>query len=183
MLAPFLPPDEEERIKTLRDLLILDTEPERRFDVLTQYAGEYFNVQIALVSLVDAERQWFKSKYGLSACETPRDISFCGHAILSAEPLVVCNALEDDRFADNPLVLGPPHIRFYAGAPLEMPNGQRVGTFCIIDPKPRQLSEWDIGHLKDLAQVAVKELQGIDATREFLDSAKPTNGSNSDSQP
>lgn len=168
MQVPSLPHDEEERLKTLRDMLILDTEPEQRFDVLTQYAGEFFEVPIALVSLVDAERQWFKSRYGLDATETPRDISFCGHAILEREPLVVNNALDDPRFADNPLVTGGPKIRFYAGAPLHMENGKRIGTFCIIDSKPRELTEWELEHLKDLAKVAAKELQGISASKDFL---------------
>lgn len=170
MLAPFLPPDEKTRIETLRNLLILDTAPEGRFDVLTKYAAELFEVPIALVSLVDAERQWFKSKSGLDASETPRDISFCGHAILEAEPLIVNDTLNDPRFADNPLVTGEPHIRFYAGAPLTMQNGMRIGTFCIIGKQPRTMEEWEIGHLKDLAKVVSKELQGIDASREFLNS-------------
>jgi GAF domain-containing protein len=171
MLQPFLPPEEEKRLHTLRDLLILDTEPEQRFDVLTEYVSELYDVPIALVSLVDAERQWFKSRYGLDATETPRDISFCGHAILNSEPLVVNDTLTDPRFADNPLVIGEPHIRFYAGVPLHMKNGMRVGTLCIIDRKPRQLSELELGHLQDLAKVVANELQGIDATKEFLSSA------------
>ena len=151
-------------------MLILDTEPELRFDVLTKYAGKLFDVPIALVSLVDAERQWFKSRHGLDATETPRDISFCGHAILQAEPLVINDTLNDQRFFDNPLVTGGPKIRFYAGAPLHMKNGMRVGTFCIIDSKPRELSDWELDHLKDLAKVAAEELQGINASNAFLNS-------------
>jgi GAF domain-containing protein len=170
MLQPFLPPDEEQRLQTLRDLLILDTAPEQRFDVLTKYASELYQVPIALVSLLDSDRQWFKSRQGLDATETPRDISFCGHAILNSEPLVINDALSDPRFADNPLVTGEPFIRFYAGAPLEMANGMRVGTFCIIDRMPRQLTEWELEHLKDLAKVVANELQGINATKDFLES-------------
>ena len=134
MQEPFLHPEEEKRLKTLRDLLILDTEPEQRFDVLTQYAAELFEVPIALVSLVDENRQWFKSRCGLDATETPRSISFCGHAILEKEPLVINNALEDPRFFDNPLVANDPHIRFYAGAQLPMDNGMPVGTLCTSAP-------------------------------------------------
>lgn len=171
MQEPFLPPDEQQRLQTLRDLLILDTEPEQRFDVLTQYAADMFDVPIVLVSLVDENRQWFKSRCGLNATETPRNISFCGHAILESEPLVVTDALTDPRFADNPLVTEDPFIRFYAGAPLAMENGMRVGTLCLIDRHSRQLSEWELGHLKDLAKVVAKELQGIDASEDFMKSA------------
>ena len=167
MLEPFLPQDEEKRIQTLRDLLILDTEPEERFDSLTRYAADLYEVPIALVSLVDTNRQWFKSRCGVDATETPRSISFCGHAILESEPLVVNDALNDPRFADNPLVTGEPKIRFYAGAHLIMANGMRVGTLCIIGREPRQLDDWEFGHLKDLAKVVAKALQGIDAAEEF----------------
>jgi GAF domain-containing protein len=170
VLKPFLPPEEEKRLQTLRDLLILDTAPEQRFDVLTQYAAALYEVPIALVSLVDADRQWFKSRCGLDATETPRDISFCGHAILDSEPLVVNDTHTDPRFADNPLVTGGPMIRFYAGAPLHMKNGMRVGTLCIIDSKPHVLSEWELQHLKELAKVVAMELQGINASKGFLQS-------------
>lgn len=168
MLQPFLPADEEKRLKALRDLLVLDTPPEHRFDVLTRYAADFYEVPIALVSLVDADRQWFKSRHGLDACETPRDISFCGHAILNDQPLVVNDALHDERFFDNPLVTAEPYIRFYAGAPLKLEDGSRVGTFCIIGTEPRQLTDWELGHLVDLAKVVARELQGIDATQAFL---------------
>ncbi len=105
---------------------------------------------IALVSLVDAERQWFKSKQGLDACETGRDICFCGHAVLEDGIFVIPNALEDARFAINPLVTGAPNIRFYAGAPLHAPDGQRVGTLCIIDNQPRAFSTPVLSVLRDL---------------------------------
>ncbi len=114
---------------------------------------------IALVSLIDADRQWFKSRQGLDACETGRDISFCGHAILQDDPLVVPDALEDPRFADNPLVTGEPKIRFYAGMPLRLSSGFRVGTLCLIDRKPRRLEPEDLVLFRDLARLVVRELE------------------------
>ncbi len=160
MLAPGIPQNEAERIQVLHDLLILDTEPEERFDIITAYCQSRFGVEIALVSLVDTDRQWFKSTCGLDAKETPRDISFCGHAILQDEVFIIKNALEDERFADNPLVLGPPNIRFYAGAPLKLSSGQTVGTLCIIDPKPKSLEPEEAEHLSVLAQMVSMELEG-----------------------
>ena len=118
MLAPSLPEDEDQRIATLRALKILDTDPEERFDRITRLASRFFNVPIALVSLVDVNRQWFKSSYGLGISETSRDISFCGHTILNTEILAVEDATKDERFVNNPLVSGDPDIRFYAGKPL-----------------------------------------------------------------
>lgn len=161
MLAPAIPQNEAERIQVLRDLLILDTEPEERFDSITAYAQSRFGVEIALVSLVDTDRQWFKSACGLDAKETPRDISFCGHAILQDGVFIVKNALEDERFADNPLVVGPPNIRFYAGAPLKLSSGQAVGTLCIIDPKPKSLDPEEADHLRVLAHMVAMELEGL----------------------
>ncbi len=125
------------RIEALTALRVLDTPPEERFDRLTRLASQFFNAPIALVSLVDINRQWFKSCVGLDAMETPRDISFCGHAIVSSEIFVIENALEDPRFADNPLVVGEPHIRFYAGQPLKASDGSLVGTLCLVDRRPR----------------------------------------------
>ena len=168
MQAPALPPDERLRLEALRRLLILDTPPEERFDSLTVYAASLFQVPIALVSLVDADRQWFKSRCGLDVTETGRDVSFCGHAILHDELFVVSDALKDPRFSDNHLVTGNPSIRFYAGAPLKLKNGQRPGTFCLIDRKPRSLDAWERQHLLDLARVASLELEGILASGEFL---------------
>ncbi|MGB5330714.1 MAG: GAF domain-containing protein, partial [Gammaproteobacteria bacterium] len=136
MKTPDFPANEKERLETLRSIDILDTDPEERFDRLTRMARRVFGVSIALVSMVDENRQWFKSKAGLDACETGRDISFCGHAILGNDVFVIENALEDERFADNPLVTGPPNIRFYAGVPLRYLNGSKLGTLCIIDQQP-----------------------------------------------
>ena len=132
MQAPLYPVDEEERIEALRALLVLDSPPEERFDCVTCFRATAFQVPIALVSLIDVDRQWFKSAYGLDACETAREVSFCAHAILDDQVFVIEDALRDRRFVDNPLVLAPPHIRFYAGAPLKLKNGHRVGTLRLI---------------------------------------------------
>lgn len=158
MRKPAIPIEETQRLRALQGLKILDTANEERFDRITRLATRMFDVPIALVSLVDQDRQWFKSRQGLGACETGRDISFCGHAILHEGPTVVPDALQDARFADNPLVTGAPHIRFYAGHPLHAPDGSRIGTFCIIDRIPRKLSAEDIAVLADLAGMVDREL-------------------------
>lgn len=168
MIPPALPPDEARRLASLRALGVLDTPPEERFDRLTRLAQSMLEVPIALVSLVDAARQWFKSRQGLAAAETPRDISFCGHAILDSRPLVVPDASHDPRFRDNPLVTEDPAIRFYAGRPLRAPDGATVGTFCIIDRRPRQLSPAQLQVLEDLASIAEEQLAAtslLDALR------------------
>ncbi|MFT5370110.1 MAG: two-component system sensor histidine kinase/response regulator [Candidatus Latescibacterota bacterium] len=157
-----IPENEAERIKSLLDLSVLDTSPEERFDRITRIATRVFGVPIALVSLVDSDRQWFKSCQGLDVSETPRDISFCGHAIHFDDPLVIGNALLDARFADNPLVTGGPQIRFYAGHPLKAKNGHRVGTLCIIDSKPHTLTDEDRKNLADLAAVVESELNTVE---------------------
>lgn len=161
MKTPDTPANEKERLKTLRSTDILDTDPEERFDRLTRMAKRVFGVSIALVSLVDENRQWFKSKAGLDACETGRDISFCGHAILGNDIFIIEDALEDERFADNPLVTGEPKIRFYAGAPLRYLDGSKLGTLCIIDQEPRTMVEDDCTMLRDLAEMAEGELSAI----------------------
>jgi GAF domain-containing protein len=137
MIEPATPPDEEARLAALRALGLLDTPPEREFDDIVEIARALFGVPTALVSLVDAHRQWFKARAGLDAAETPRDASFCGHAIHRDAPLIVPDAAEDPRFHDNPLVEGGPKIRFYAGAALKLPSGHRIGTLCTIDSSPR----------------------------------------------
>ncbi|MEQ9002804.1 MAG: sensor domain-containing diguanylate cyclase [Pseudomonadales bacterium] len=161
MQAPSTPQDEKTRLDTLRALNILDTSPEERFDRLTRLAKRLFGVPIALVSLVDENRQWFKSRQGLDACETSRDVSFCGHAILSDEVLLVPDAAIDERFHDNPLVVNDPAIRFYAGCPLRVPNGSRLGTLCLIDREPRDFDEDDLALLRDLARMAEQELAAV----------------------
>ena len=170
MASPAIPTNEEQRLRTLQNYLILDTPPEYRFDILTEYAAVTFDVPTALISLVDENRQWFKSRCGLDTPETPRDVSFCGHAILDDGILMICNASLDPKFSDNPLVTGSPFIRFYAGCPLTMPSGDRIGTFCLIDYKPRHpLDEWELDHLRLLAKIASLEIQGIDASQSFMD--------------
>ncbi|AZC18818.1 MULTISPECIES: sensor domain-containing diguanylate cyclase [Pseudomonas] len=161
MLYPSKPNNEALRIQTLRALNVLDTPPEERFDRLTRLAKRLFNVPIALVSLVDGDRQWFKSCAGLDASETPRDISFCGHAILGDQILTVCDAEQDVRFHDNPLVVGDPGIRFYAGCPLTVANGSKLGTLCLIDVKPRDLDDEERALLRDLARMAEQELAAV----------------------
>jgi len=158
---PDIPPDEEARLKTLRSMTILDTPPEECFDRLTRMAQRLYEVPIALVSLVDENRQWFKSSIGLEVCETPRDISFCGHTILGNDLFVIPNAIEDERFADNPLVVNEPYIRFYAGCTLRAMNGQKLGTLCIIDHKPREFEKEDLEALVDLASMVEREFSAL----------------------
>lgn len=161
MQAPLNPFDESARVTALRGLNILDTPSEERFDRLTRLARKLFGVPIALVSLIDANRQWFKSCDGLRVSETPRDISFCGHAILGDDVFVIPDASSDARFSDNPLVTGAPDIRFYAGCPLKMTDGSKLGTLCIIDTKPRTFTEVDKSMLRDLARMAEEELIAV----------------------
>ncbi len=161
MQTPPIPDDEALRLTALRGLSILDTPPEERFDRLTRLARSVFDVEIALVSLVDEQRQWFKSRQGLEACDSGRDVSFCGHAILGGAILQVPDAALDTRFADNPFVIGPPYIRFYAGAPLSTADGYRIGTLCIIDSKPRTLSDAQCRILRDLADCVDDEINQV----------------------
>lgn len=139
MTAPAVPrpSDEADRLAALQSLDVLDTASEPEFEEIVEIAAAAFEVDIALVSLVDAERQWFKARTGLEICQTERSVAFCAHAIEKREPLVVLNASLDKRFAANPLVTGEPYLRFYAGAPLILPGGQAIGTLCLMDPEPR----------------------------------------------
>ena len=166
MLPPEYPEDEALRLNTLRECRLLDTLPEERFDRITRLARQIFHTEIALISLIDEERQWFKSRQGLQAQETHRDISFCGHAILSGDVYVVEDASKDLRFSDNPLVLNAPFIRFYAGAPLHTKNGQRIGTLCIIDSKARILTTQELSALRDLADCVEHEIDNEQAHRQ-----------------
>jgi len=154
--------DEAARIAALHALEILDTAEEERFDRITRLATRLFDVPIALVSLVDVNRQWFKSCIGLPTRETPRGMSFCAHAIQSDDALVIPDAREDARFVDNPLVTGEPHIRFYAGQPLAGPAGHNVGTLCIIDTRPRSMNAVDLESLRDLARVVELEMRAVE---------------------
>lgn len=162
MQAPATPANEVERLHVLRALAILDTQAEERFDRLTRIATRMFNVPISLVTLVDCNRQWFKSCMGLQVQETPRDISFCGHAILGDETFVINDASKDPRFSDNPLVTGVPHIRFYAGQPIRTTHGFKIGTLCLIDSQPREFPASDVEDLTDLACMVENELAAIE---------------------
>lgn len=157
MKAPPIPTNEEQRLDALHALRVLDSPVEERFERITRLAQKYFNVAIAAITLVDEERQWFKSIQGLAARETERDISFCGHAILEDALFVVEDASQDPRFSDNPLVTGEPNIRFYAGIPLRARNRMAIGTLCIIDNKPHNPDTMDLLALQDLAALAERE--------------------------
>jgi len=159
MKAPRVPEDEADRLKALEGYRVMDTPPEDAFDGLTTLVARILNVPIALVSLVDADRQWFKSRYGLEAPETPRDISFCGHVVAEQEILVVPDAFEDDRFHDNPLVTGDPRVRFYAGFPLTTLDGHVLGTLCAIDHNARQMTDQQLDTLRILGRQAADQLE------------------------
>lgn len=158
MLKPAIPDDEKNRITALNALKILDTPYDESYDRITRLTQALFSVPICLVSLVDTNRQWFKSCIGLPVRETGRDISFCGHAILGDEPFIINDASKDERFADNPLVTAEPHIRFYGGLPLKTLDGSTIGTLCIIDREPRSLSEAELVIFNDLGEMVEREL-------------------------
>jgi GAF domain-containing protein len=154
-----LPANEKRRLEVLWRHEVLDTPPEQPFNDLTELAAYICETPIALVSLVDEKRQWFKARVGLTETETARDISFCAHAILQREVLIVPDAWRDARFANSPLVTAKPYIRFYAGAPLLDAEGLALGTLCVIDHKPRELKEGQIQALKTLARLVVSQLE------------------------
>ena len=158
MVAP-IPANERARLETLRQYSILDTEAEDGFNDLTSIASMLCNTPIALISLVDANRQWAKARVGLGIIETPRDVSFCAHAILQDGPLVVRDTLDDDRFKDNRMVLEKPYIRFYAGAPLVSPEGFKIGTLCVMDHVPRDMANSQTEGLRILARQVVTLLE------------------------
>ena len=151
--------DEEARLERLRQYKVLDTAAEQAFDDITKMAADVCKTPISLLTLIDRDRQWFKSNIGLSVKETSRDIAFCAHAILQPELFVVPDALADDRFARNPLVTHDPNIRFYAGMPLVTPDGHALGTLCVIDRVPRALSEDQATRIKALAKSAMLLLE------------------------
>ena len=159
MKHPLIPPDEAERLAALEAYQVLDTLPEESFDDLTRIAASICDMPIALISLVDADRQWFKSRFGLTTAETPRAVSFCGHVVADGRLLVVEDATLDQRFADNPLVTDGPVVRFYAGAPLLTPTNHVLGTLCVIDHEPRQLSAERLDTLAALARQVVSQLE------------------------
>jgi GAF domain-containing protein len=158
MIAP-LPPNEKKRLKVLWQYEVLDTVPEEVFDDLTELAARICEAPIALISLVDEKRQWFKSKVGTTVSETSRDISFCAYAITQNDLFIVPDATQDERFADNPLVTSDPKIRFYAGAPLITPDGHALGTLCVIDKVPRELRPEQKQALRILARHVVSQLE------------------------
>ena len=153
-----MPPDEENRLAVLKALNLLDTDVEERFDRFTRQACEQFGVPIALITFVDRDRQWFKSRHGVDFEESPRDESFCAHAILGPDVMQVADVLDDPRFADNPAATGPARVRFYAGAPLTLDDGSRIGTLCIADHRPRLLNDAEAEELQDLADQVVAAL-------------------------
>jgi GAF domain-containing protein len=157
-----IPNDENERIRAVQRLNVLDTPSESRFDVLTREAVAKLHVPISVISILDSDREWFKSCQGLDKKEGERAISFCGHALFATNMLVVPDTLKDPRFADNPMVTGYPFIRFYAGvAMIDQKTGQPVGVFCVKDTSPRNLSVEDVSILTDLAERAEAELNKV----------------------
>ncbi len=170
MPATPLTPNESARLQSLYALGILDTPRETSFDIISRLLSELLNVPMAAVSLVDANRQWFKSCVGLDVTETDRDSAFCSHAILSDLPLLVEDATQDPRFQDNRFVTGPPYIRFYAGVPLRLEDGFAVGTLCAISAEPKKLSEKELRVLTDLAILIQDQLSLKLAIRKQMDS-------------
>ena len=177
MKTALIPENEQARLRALSEYRILGTRPEESYDDITRMASLVCGTPIALLSLVDADRQWFKSKVGIDAEETPRDWSFCAHAIHTDQPLIVADALEDDRFIDNPLVCGDPKIRFYAGFPLNNDTSHRIGTLCVIDRKPNHLKDNQLQIMEALSRQVVAFLdlrkRSINLLESFCSEGKP----------
>src|SRR5688500_8172142 len=154
-----LPANEDARLEALRDLEILDTPPEPEYDDLALIASQICATPISMISLIDRDRQWFKSRVGMEPQETSRDVAFCAHAILQRDLFIVADASEDPRFAANPLVTADPKIRFYAGAPLRTPDGQALGTLCVMDRTARELSPDQENALRALSRQVEAQLE------------------------
>lgn len=165
---------EDERLAALHRYRVLDTAPEPAFDELVFLAGVVCATPVALITFVDADRQWFKARLGLNATETPRAIAFCTHAILAHELMIITDTHQDARFRDNPLVSGPPHIRFYAGAPLRNHEELALGTLCVIDRVPRVLSREQRRALEALSRIVVAQLETRRREIETSQLVKPT---------
>ena len=160
------PQNEMERLRALHSYRILDTPQESAFDDLTRAVAAQLRMPVSLISLVDANRQWFKSHFGIETRSTPRDIAFCSHTILERDPLIVPNAQRDVRFADNPLVTNAPHVRFYAGVPLLTPDDYAIGTVCVIDRVPRLFSATQVDTLQTFAGQVMQQLERHRAEQE-----------------
>src|SRR5262249_37905159 len=158
-MKPPIPASEKQRLKVLWQYEVLDTVPEEVFDDLTELAARICEAPIAMITLVDEDRQWFKSKVGVTVNETSRDISFCSHAIYESDLFIVPDATKDERFSHNPLVTSDPKIRFYAGAPLVTPDGYALGTLCVIDKVPRELRPDQKSALRVLARHVMTQLE------------------------
>ena len=184
-----VPANEVERLRTLRSYKILDTTPEERFDELTQLAALICDAPISLISLIDSDRQWFKSRFGLDLQETPRAQAFCTHAIMQPEMFVVSDAAKDERFAQNPFVTGEAHIRFYAGAPLAARDGHLLGTLCVMDRQPHALTDTQKKALEILGRLVIanielqsdlRELKGALAARDAAEGPSGESAGNLD---
>ncbi|MET4279355.1 MULTISPECIES: GAF domain-containing protein [unclassified Bradyrhizobium] len=167
-----IPPDEAKRLAALRALQILDTMPSREFTSLVRLARDLLNVPISAVSILDQHRQWFKAIEGLDLKETPREIAFCAHTICSGEPFIVHDATKDDRFRGNALVIRSPKIRFYAGIPLQLADGLRLGSLCVIDTKPRTMTKAELARLQHLSEMAIALLNSHACSIEANQQAK-----------
>ncbi|HEX8708024.1 MAG TPA: GAF domain-containing protein [Pyrinomonadaceae bacterium] len=158
MKAP-VPENEAARLRVLHEFEVLDTDPEESFDDLARLAAYICGTPIAIISLIDSDRQWFKSQLGLSERETSRDVSFCAHAITQSGPFIVRDALDDERFRSNPMVNSSPYIRFYAGSPLSTVEGFKLGTLCVIDRVPRELRPDQVAALRMLSHQVMTQLE------------------------
>ncbi len=171
LIAP-LPQNEAERLQAVYALRLLDTAPEERFDAVARMAARIFKVPIAFVSLIERDRQWLKARVGIEVSETPREVSFCSHAILQDEPLIISDTQKDARFSDSPFVTGEPFVRFYAGTPLRSAGGQKIGTLCIADQEPHEFPAELVKLLWDLGALVERELNMTDlleAQKQLLD--------------